>query len=101
MREAVIDEFAWRPVELFALRHRGWSIYLGGEAAAHVARANAKFHHHRRIGRLGELEALLDQLDDFGQVRPRIEQPDERLERIRVASLLRHNTAFAVVLAEH
>ena len=39
-------------------------IILGDEAAIDVAGADAQLQHHRRVGGLRKLEALLDRLDD-------------------------------------
>ena len=49
---------------------------------------------------LGKLEAVLHRLDDRGQVRPRVEQPDLRLHRVGVRALLHDRGAFAIVLAD-
>ena len=75
-------------------------VVAGGEAAVDVAGADAQLQHHRRVRRLRQLEAFLHRLDDRGQVRARIEQPDLRLHREGVAALLHDRGAFAVVLAD-
>ncbi len=62
--------------------------------------ADAQLEHHRRARDLGELEGLLDHLDDLRQVGPRVEEPDLRLHGEGVASLLDDRGAFAVVLAQ-
>ena len=85
---------AWRKVKGGAL------VVLGDEAAVHMAGADAHFQHDRRVRRLGQLEAVLDRLDDRFQVWPRIEQPDLRLHGEGVRALLHDRGAFAVVLAD-
>ena len=40
-------------------REGGAPVGLGDEAAVHVAGADAQLQHHRRVGRLGQLEAAL------------------------------------------
>ena len=83
-----------------------FSVKLGrllgarGEAAVHVAGADAQLEHHRRVRRLRQLEALLDHVDDRRQVGPRIEQPHLRLHRERVRALLHDAGALAVVFAD-
>ena len=76
-------------------------IVLADEAAVHVAGADAHLQHHRRVRRLRERKTLLHQPHDAGQVRSRIEQPQLRLHRERVAALLHDRRAFAVILADH
>ena len=75
-------------------------VVLGGEAAVHVAGADAELHHDRRVGDLGEVVGLLHQIDDQGQVGARVEQPHLRLHREGVAALLNDAGALAIVLAE-
>ena len=75
-------------------------IVARGEAAIDVAGADAQLQHHRRVGRLRQLEALLHRVDDRRQVRARVEQPDLRLHREGVAALLHDRGAFAVILAD-
>ena len=101
MGEPVVDEFLGRAVQLFPGGHCRGQVLLGGERSPHVAGADAQLHHHRGVRFFRQLEAALDHLDDGGKVRPRVEQPHQRLEREGVASLLRHHAALAVVLAEH
>ena len=91
---------AARVLHRVAQREARPHIVGGGEAAVHVAGADAHFEHHRRVGGLGELETLLHRVDDAGQVRARIEQPDLRLHRERVHALLHDRGAFAIVLAD-
>ena len=66
----------------------------------HVAGADAEFHHNWRVGDLGEIVGLLDQIDDPGEVGARIEKPHLRLHRKGVAALLNDAGALAIVLAE-
>ena len=79
----------------------GPPVVVGDESAMHVAGADAHHQHHRRVARLGQLEPLLDELDDGRQIGTRIEQPHLRLHRERVRALLHDAGAFAVVFAEH
>jgi hypothetical protein len=83
------------------LRDRRGAVRLGAERALHVAGADAHLEHHRRARGLGELERLLDHLDQLRQVGARVEQPDLRLHGEGVAALLDDRGALAVVLAEH
>ena len=76
-------------------------VILGDELAGEVAGAHAQIDHHRRVARLGKLEALLDHAHDGRQIGPRIEQPDRGLHRIGVGALLNDARALAVILAEH
>src|SRR5207302_7032278 len=96
MGEAVVNEFLGRTVDLLARRYCGLFIVLRDEASLDVARADAQLHHHRGVRGFGELEAALDHLDDRRQVRTRVEQPHQRLEREGVAALLRDHAALAV-----
>ena len=79
----------------------GAHIVLGLERSVEVASPASEREHHRRIGGFGKLEALLDGGDDGWQVWPRIDEPDLRLHRKRVAALLRARGAFAVVFSHH
>ncbi|TIS84527.1 MAG: phage holin family protein, partial [Mesorhizobium sp.] len=80
-------------------RHRRPLVILGDEVAMDVAAADAHLQHDRRVGGLRQLEAILDRLDDRGQVRARIEQPDLALHGEGVAALLHDGGALAIVLA--
>ena len=76
-------------------------VVLGDKFARDVAGADAQFHHHRRIGRFGELERLLGAAHDGRQRRPRIQQPHRGFQRIGMGALLDHRGALAVILADH
>ena len=71
------------------------------EASVDVAGPDAELEHHRGAARLGELEALLDRAHHGGQARSGVEEPDLRLHREGVASLLDDARPVAVVLADH
>ena len=75
-------------------------VVLGLEAALDVAGQDAQLDHDRLVGGFGQLEGLLGQVDDRGQVGPRIEQPQGRFQRIGVAALLDDRGALAVILAQ-
>ena len=76
-------------------------IVLAGEAAVHVAGANAYLQHDRRVRGFRQGESVFHCLDDGRQIWPRIDQPHLRLHREGVAALLHDGGAFAVVLAKH
>ena len=76
-------------------------IILCREAAVDVAGTDTQLQHHRRVRCFGEAEAHFDGLDDRGQVRARIEQPDLRFHREGMAPLLHDRGAFAVILAQN
>ena len=73
-------------------------IVAGSEAAVDVAGANAQLQHHGRVRCLRQLEALFHRRYDRGQVRARVDEPDLRLHREGVATLLHDRGAFAIVL---
>ena len=79
----------------------GYAVRLRGEAAVDMTGADSQLEHHRRVGRLGELEALLDRAHHGGQAGTRVEQPDLRLHGEGVASFLDDARAVAVVFADH
>ena len=56
--------------------------------------------HDRRVGSLGQLEAVLDRLDDRRQIGARVEQPDLDLHGEGMAALLHDRGAFAIILAD-
>ncbi len=78
----------------------GLAVGLGGELAGGVAGADAQFQHHRGVGRLRQLEALLHHAHDGRQVGARVDEPHRRLERIGIGALLDDAGALAVILAE-
>ncbi len=82
-------------------RKRRARIVARGEAAVDMAGADAQLEHHRRVGRLRQLEAGLDRAHDRRQVGTRIEEPDLRLHGEGVAALLHDRGAFAVVLTDN
>ena len=75
-------------------------VVAGREAAVDMAGADAKLQHHRTVGRLRQLEALLDRAHDRGQVRARVEQPDLRFHREGMAALLHDRGALAIIFAD-
>ena len=93
-------EVAPRRVERLAQRERGPLVGARGEAAGHVARADAQLQHHRRVAGLGQRKAVVHRLNDRRQVRLRVEQPHLRLHRECMAALLHDAGAFAVVFAD-
>ncbi len=97
-KAAVIE--ARRPGDRLEPGMRRPDVVLGDELAADMAGADAQLHHHRRVARLRELEALLDQAHDGRQVRPRVEQPDRGFHREGMAALLDDAGALAVILAD-
>ena len=99
MRELAIVE-ARRTGDAVLARIGGAPVVLGGELAGDVAGADAQLHHHRRVARLRQLEALLDHAHDGRQVGARIEQPHRGFHRVGIGALLDHARALAVVLAE-
>ena len=99
MRQPRVFE-ARRAGDAVAAGERGALVVLGGEFAGDMTGADAQLHHHRRVARLGQLEALLHHAHDGRQVGPRIEQPHRRLQRVGIGAFLDDAGAFAVVLAE-
>ncbi len=99
MRKLAVVE-ARRSGEAILAGEGGALVGLGLELAGDMAGADAQLHHHGRVARLGEREALLDHAHDRGQLGPRIEQPHRGFHGIGVGALLDHACAFAVVLAE-
>ena len=87
--------------ETMVARDRRRLVVRGHELARDVAGADAQFHHHRRIGRLGELERLLGAAHDGRQRRPRVDQPHRGFQRIGMGAFLDHRGALAVILADH
>ena len=81
-------------------RYRRGHVVAGRERAVDMAGAHAQLDHHRRVGGLRQLEALLHHLDDGRQLRARVQQPQRGFQGERVAALLDHAGALAVVLAE-
>jgi hypothetical protein len=92
--------FTARMLDRVGQREVGAPVVARGEAAVHVAGADAQLEHHGRAARLRQLETLLDGGDDRRQVRPRVEQPDLRLHREGVRALLHDARSFAVVFAD-
>ena len=76
------------------------SVVLGDEGTVQVAGAKAQFEDDRGVARLGELEALLDHVDDRREVRSWIEEPHLGFHREGVGPLLHDARALAVVLAD-
>ena len=66
-----------------------------------MAGPDAHLQHHRRVGRLGQREAVLHRLNDGGQIGARIEQPDLRFHGKGVAALLRDGGALTEILAQN
>ena len=91
---------AARLLERFFQREVGPLVVGRDELAMHMAGPDAQLHHHRRVARFRELEGSLHRGDDRRQVRPRVEQPDLRLHRERMAALLHDRRTLAVVLAD-
>ncbi len=77
----------------------GALVVACNEVPVHMAGADAQLQHHGRVAGFGKIEARFHRIDDARQVGPRIEQPDLRLHRERVAALLHDGRAFAVVFA--
>ena len=99
MRQPVIVEHR-RRIEQVPAGNEGRDVVLAGEAAAHVAGANAQLKHRRRGGRLGQRERLLDHPHHVRELGPRVEQQQRRLERERERALLDHAGTLAVILAD-
>ena len=99
-RQRIAGDVAHRIFERVHAREFGPHVVLGDEAAIDVAGADAKLQHHRGIGRLRKLEALLHHVDDGLHIRARIEQPHLRFHREGVAALLHDRGALAVILAD-
>ena len=76
-------------------------IVFGDKLAGDVAGAHPQIEHHRRVARLGQLEAFFDHADDGRQIGPRIEQPDRGFHGVGVRALLDDAGALAKILAEH
>ena len=77
----------------------GALVFLGDEAAVHVAAADAQLQHHRRLAGLGQRKAVFHRLDHAFQIGARVQQPDLRFHGERVRAFLHDGRAFAVVLA--
>ena len=99
MRQPAIVE-ARRTGEAVLAGKGGAAVGLGLELAGDVTGADAQLHHHRRVARLGKLEALFDHAHDGRQIRARVHEPHRRFHGIGVGALLDHARALAVVLAE-
>ncbi len=99
VREARILE-AGRAGDAIAPGERGAAIVLRREFAGDMTGADAQLHHHRRVARFGQLEALFHHAHDGRQIGPRIEQPHRGFQRVGVGAFLDHAGALAVVLAE-
>ena len=99
MRQPVIVERR-RRIEQVPAGNGRRDVVLAGEAAAHVAGANAQLEHRRRAGRLGQRERLLDHPHHVRELGPRVEEQQRRLEREGERALLNHACAFAVILAD-
>ena len=99
MREPAVFE-ARRAGDAVLAGERGAAVGLGLELAGDVAGADAQLHHHGRVARLRELEALLDHAHDGGKIGARIEQPHRGFHGVGIGALLDHARAFAVVLAQ-
>ena len=99
-RQDHAGEIAARGRQGIAHRQRGALVVAGGEAARHMAGPNAHHQHDGRIRRLGQGKAMLHRLDDGGQIRARVQQPELRLHRKGVAAFLHDGRAFAVILAQ-
>ena len=91
---------AHRVVQRIVQRERRPHIVARREAAVDMAGADAQLQHHRRVRGFRQLEAFLHGFDDRRQVGTRVEEPDLRLHRERMAALLHDRGAFAVVLAD-
>ena len=89
-----------RAVEGVLEREGGLDVVLARERAMHVAGPDAHLQHHGRVRDLGQAKAFLDQVDDAGVVRPRVEEPHLGLHREGVSALLHDGGALAVVLAD-
>ena len=76
-------------------------IVLRLEGAVDVAGADPDLQDHRRMGGLGQLEAVAYRLHDGGQVRARVQQPELGLGGEGMSALLHDRGAFAVILAEN
>ncbi len=81
-------------------RQRRRHVVLAHKTAPHMAGADAKLEHHRRVGRLRQREALFHHPRHMREIGPRIEQDQRRFQRKRAGSLLHHARALAVVLAD-
>ena len=81
-------------------RHLRPLVVLRREMPVHVAAADAHQKHDRRVRGFGQLEAVLDRLDDRRQVGPGVEQPDLALHGEGVAALLHDRGALAIILAD-
>ena len=68
-------EVAHRVFQGLLQRVAWFSVVLGDELTMDMAGADAHLQHDGGIGGLGQLEPVLDGLDDGFKVRPRIEQP--------------------------
>ena len=81
-------------------RKGGADIVAGRKAAMHMASANPHLQHDRRVRGFGQLKGIAHRLHDRRDVGPRIDQPDLRLHRKRMRTLLHDGRAFAVVFAD-
>ena len=78
-----------------------WFIGFGLERPEHVASPDAKLHHHRRARRLRQFKAFLDEVNDVGEIRPRVEQPYRRFHRESVGAFLYDAGTLAIILADN
>ena len=99
MRELAVVE-ARRSGDAVLARMDGAPIGLGGELTGDVTGAHPQLHHHRRVARLRELEALLHHAHHGRQIGTRVDQPDRGFHRVGIRALLDDARAFAVVLAQ-
>ena len=99
-RQRDLHQVEIRLLQLAVAGEPAVAVVLRLEAALDVARQDAQLDHDRLVGGFGQLERLLGQVHDRGQVGPRIEQPQGRFQGIGVAALLDDRGALAVILAE-
>ena len=75
-------------------------VVLAFEGPGDMAAADAHHQHDRRVRGLGQLEPVADRLNDRGQVRARVQQPELRLHRKGVAAFLHDRGTFAIILSD-